>query len=136
MSYKPHTPEWLAAARKQAGLSMAKLAELAGVHVNTVQYAERRNYITTPNIWAKLDAALYPIVPVYFVNEDRLIADAQAYAHLRGEDASCRLCYVLGRDGIVFVDVRPIEEDVSSQFVVASWEAALNLLTAQKGLLG
>lgn len=136
MNYKPHTPEWLAAARKQAGLSMAKLAELAGVHVNTVQYAERRNYITTPSVWAKLDKALYPIVPVYFVNEDQLIADAQAYAHLQGEDAPCRLCYVLGRDGIVFTNVLPCEEDVSGQHVVVSWEAALNLLTAQKALVG
>lgn len=137
MKYEPHTPEWLRAARAQAGLTMAKLANLAGVHTNTVQYAETKHYATTPEVWAKFDAALYPLVPLFFINENALIANVQAYMHLRGEEAACRLYYVLAPGGVAFSDVRAIEEEeLPGRHVVVTWQAALSLLEAQGELLG
>ena len=136
MQYEPHTPAWLVAARKQAGLTMPELADLAGVHFNTVQYAEKESHVTRQSVWTKLDAALFPIVPAFFVNEDALIADVRAYMHLKGEGALCRLYFVTGKIGIVFNDVQSLEEEeLPGQHVVVTWNAALTLLEAQKGLL-
>jgi transcriptional regulator with XRE-family HTH domain len=43
----PRTGRQLAAARVLAGITQEQLAELAGLHVNSIRYMERQNRITT-----------------------------------------------------------------------------------------
>ena len=136
MKPKPHTKEWLKLARKHGSpmnLTMAKLAELTGLHVNAIQYLETGQRRGTPAAWEQVDKALYPIVPAMFVDEEALLADARAYAHIEGGDAPCCLTYAAGSGNIAFVNVCPQRDAVSdSSCITLSWADAIELLEAQK----
>lgn len=134
MKHKPHTKEWLADTRNRAGLTMAQLADLAGVHVITVMNIETGRRSGSPRTWRKLDRALYGYVPAAFVDEDVLIDMARAYeasAHREGDQ--CWLSYAAGCEGIAFTDVRPLRGDEPAvSHVALSWGDAIKLLELQK----
>jgi len=52
------TSSQLRAARALAGLSQKDLASLAGLHVNSIRYLERQNYLTTDYSKERVEEAL------------------------------------------------------------------------------
>lgn len=135
-----HTKGWLIEARNRAGLTHEKLARLAGVHVNTIQFVESGKRNASHRLWEKLDAVLYPRVPWMYVDEDALIGKARAYA-LDEKALSCCLIYVKGANGPVFTDIRPTNQETSAfagntahSYITITRADAIKLIEAQKAI--
>lgn len=145
MSKKSRTGEWLREARTRANLTIEKLAELAGVHSSTVQFVETGKRGASPKLWAAFDAVLRPRVPLMYLDEDALIADARNYALLEGKGSLCRLfCSkeTRGANGLVFVGIASVAgvrsdqvEDPDCPYVTLSWADAIKLLEDQRAAL-
>jgi DNA-binding XRE family transcriptional regulator len=55
---RPQSGRQLVAARMLAGITQEELASLAGLHVNSVRYLERQNYITTAHSSQRVTEAM------------------------------------------------------------------------------
>lgn len=133
MKPKMRTGEWLAEARRQAGLSQPELAELAGLK-STMLISNFETGVRVPpsQTWERLEEALRPLAPLMFVFEEDLLNDARAGMRWEQEGASCRLTYVLGKYGFVFTRVASVREDLpEDSFIVVSFADAVKLLEEQ-----
>ena len=63
---RPRTGRQLAAARVLAGLTQEHLAELAGLHVNSIRYLERQPRITTGHSSERVAEAMANAGVVFF----------------------------------------------------------------------
>lgn len=134
MKYKMRTKEWLADARKLCNLTLPQLAELSGVHSQTIYSIENGVSLGAASTWSRLDKVLYEYVPAAYVDEAALISVARKYEALALEEGErCRLYYAVGRQGVAFTALRPDREnDMAEPYVVLTWAHAIELLEAQK----
>ena len=137
MKPKMRTKEWLVSARRLADLSQSELLDLVGLTSGmSISFFESGRRNPRPATWGKIEKALYPYAPIMFVDEDDLIADVDAGARWEKDDALCRLYYVPGRSGMVFVGVGSSQDKESSEAcITVSFSEARRLLEAQKGVL-
>ena len=127
-----HSKEWLCWARKQARLTKQELADLSGLALNTVSSLGTGDRGGSPETWAKLDRALYPLAPVAFVDEGALLEHARKCKKQSKSRAKCRLFYAAGVDGVVFTDLAPEGEDNRpGDSIVITWAEAEALLRVQ-----
>lgn len=134
MKHKMRTKEWLADTRKRCGLTLPQLAELSGVHSQTIYSIESGVSLGAASTWSKLDKVLYEYAPAAYVDEERLIEAIRALED-KGSHAGdlCRLYYAVGLHGVTFTNVRSVrDEDFSAPSAVLSLAHAIELLEAQK----
>lgn len=134
MKPKMRTPEWLSMTRNCAGLSQVELAKLAGLKSTIiVSLYETGSQTASLQAWEALEDVLRPLAPLMFVDEDAIIASAEAGALWEKEGALCRLPYAPGRHGIAFTGIKPVEADPpDSPCITVPISEALDLLKAQR----
>ena len=137
MKHPIHSAEWLTDTRKRANLTMKQLAELTGLHSQSIYNIESSKYGSSQEVWNTIDRILYDRVPAAYVDEDALIATARAYENLAHREGNmCRLYYKAGIEGVAFIGVRSMrDEDIEAPYVTLSWADAVKLLEAQKQAL-
>ena len=139
MKPKIRTSEWLAAARRLAGLSQVELAKLAGLKSTIiVSLFETGAQVPSSRTWKALEDALRTRVPLMFVDEDGLIAILEAgMCLLEDENALCRLSYVPCKQGVAFTEARLVQgEPPADPFITVPIAEALGLLKVQKTWFG
>ena len=129
-----HTKEWLRWARGLSGLSRTELADLTGLSRSTIVAAETGGRGGAPETWAAIDAVLYPLTPIAYVNEDSIVDYVRRCSKSAGRK-KCRLYYTAGAQGLVFTEVRPEHDDgLSGAYIVVTWAEAETLLEEQKAI--
>ena len=130
-----HTKEWLCWARDRARLTRKELAERAGLSFSVVLAIEKGERGGSPETWAKLDAALYLLLPAVYVDEDALLDTIRKCGKRSNGRSKCRLYYAAGADGIAFTDVlREDDDSLSGAYIVVTWAEAEALLELQKSI--
>lgn len=134
MNPELRTKEWLAQARRLAGISQAELAGLIGSKgVVTVSQYETGACNPSERAWRRIEDALRPLAPMAFVDTDALIAKAQAIIQWESEESPCVLTYAGGRGGLIITGIDPPKgeapEGLSMPVRLAD---ALSLLREQK----
>jgi hypothetical protein len=66
MYSQPQSGRQLAAARMLAGVTQEELASQAGLHVNSIRYLERQNYITTGHSSQRVTDAMAAMGVLFF----------------------------------------------------------------------
>jgi transcriptional regulator with XRE-family HTH domain len=63
---RPQSGRQLAAARMLAGITQEELASQAGLHVNSIRYLERQDYITTGHSSQRVTEAMAALGVLFF----------------------------------------------------------------------
>ena len=132
-----HTQEWLCWIRDRAGLTRKEMAEITGVSPSTIDAVELGKRTASPEMWAKLDEALYRLMPAAYVDMEGLAERARKQAESTSGHDKCRLYYTAASNGAVtFTNLlSENDESLSDAYIIVTWLEAAALLEAQKSSL-